>query len=586
MAASGYTPISLYYSTTASAAPTAGNLVSGELAINITDGKLYYKDNAGAVQTLAGKGGTGVVAGSNTQIQFNNNGVFGASANLTFDGSTLTTSSDVTPLSLNRSGAGTAHIELKQSGTVGSYLGTTGSNNMIFYNGSASELMRINNTGLGIGTSSPTVKLDVVGAIKATIASTASNNLRVGNSGSNFYFATENSAGGSFCVGSLAYAGLLVSDNAIQLSTTNGASVQATLDTSGNLGLGVIPSAWASTHKAIDIGANANISGLTSLNLWNNAYWNGTNTVYKTTGFATLYAQSNDGQHRWYYAASGTAGNTASFTQAMTLDASGQLGIGTTSPGYPLDVKGAVGAIRVQPSTNTNSAYSIFLNSGNALYFGVDNSTGSDFGSAYSASITTTGAYPLTFRVNNAERARIDSSGNLLVGTTSGSDKIVVVQSSASSASQFKNSSGTAAAQCVVAWHANTTGDNVFHQFFTEASATSRGSISYNRTAGLVAYNTTSDYRAKDITGPVENSGALIDSVPVYMGKMKGATQERPMFIAHETPAYAHTGEKDAVDADGNPVYQQMDASALIPVMWAEIQSLRARVAQLEAKGA
>jgi hypothetical protein len=62
------------------------------------------------------------------------------------------------------------------------------------------------------------------------------------------------------------------------------------------------------------------------------------------------------------------------------------------------------------------------------------------------------------------------------------------------------------------------------------------------------------------------------------MGKMHGATQERPMFIAHETPAYAHTGVKDAVDADGNPVYQQMDASALIPVMWAEIQSLRQRL--------
>lgn len=55
MAASGYTPISLYYSTTASATPSAANLVSGELAINITDGKLYYKDNAGVVQLLASK---------------------------------------------------------------------------------------------------------------------------------------------------------------------------------------------------------------------------------------------------------------------------------------------------------------------------------------------------------------------------------------------------------------------------------------------------------------------------------------------------------------------------------------------------
>lgn len=53
MAQAGYTPIQLYYSTTAAAVPTAGNLASGELAINIVDGKLYYKDSGGSVQTLA-----------------------------------------------------------------------------------------------------------------------------------------------------------------------------------------------------------------------------------------------------------------------------------------------------------------------------------------------------------------------------------------------------------------------------------------------------------------------------------------------------------------------------------------------------
>jgi hypothetical protein len=130
-----------------------------------------------------------------------------------------------------------------------------------------------------------------------------------------------------------------------------------------------------------------------------------------------------------------------------------------------------------------------------------------------------------------------------------------------------------------VTWNKATANNNLFVEFATETSYTARGSIVFNRTAGLTQYNTTSDYRAKDITGPVTDSGALIDSVPVYIGKMKGATQERPMFIAHEVPAYAHTGEKDAVDADGKPVYQQMDASALIPVMWAEIQSLRQRLA-------
>jgi hypothetical protein len=57
MAATGFTPISTYYTTTASAVPTAGNLINGELALNINtaDGKLFYKDSAGVVQVLATK---------------------------------------------------------------------------------------------------------------------------------------------------------------------------------------------------------------------------------------------------------------------------------------------------------------------------------------------------------------------------------------------------------------------------------------------------------------------------------------------------------------------------------------------------
>ena len=53
MAATGYTPLSLYYSTTGAAVPVNTNLANGELAINITDGKLYYKDNTGTVKLLA-----------------------------------------------------------------------------------------------------------------------------------------------------------------------------------------------------------------------------------------------------------------------------------------------------------------------------------------------------------------------------------------------------------------------------------------------------------------------------------------------------------------------------------------------------
>lgn len=88
MAQATYTPIQLYYSTTAAQAPSSGNLLNGELAINITDGKLFYKDNGGSVQTLATKA-TGTIGGSTTQIQFNNSGALGGSSNLTWDGSNV-----------------------------------------------------------------------------------------------------------------------------------------------------------------------------------------------------------------------------------------------------------------------------------------------------------------------------------------------------------------------------------------------------------------------------------------------------------------------------------------------------------------
>jgi hypothetical protein len=121
------------------------------------------------------------------------------------------------------------------------------------------------------------------------------------------------------------------SANAFQISNAGGSSV-LNLDASGNLGLGVSPSAWGAGYKALDLNTYGSIQGTTGgLNVTGNAFHNGSNWAYKLNGAATLYATFG-GQHTWWNAPSGTANAAITFTQAMTLDASGRLGIGVTTP--------------------------------------------------------------------------------------------------------------------------------------------------------------------------------------------------------------------------------------------------------------
>lgn len=121
MAQVGYTPIRLYYSTTASAAPTAGNLADGELAINTNDGKLFYKDSGGTVQTIAYKNvpistlsgaGTGVLTALGVNV--------GTAGAFVVNGGALGTPSSGTVTNLT----GTASINI--NGTVGATTANTG----------------------------------------------------------------------------------------------------------------------------------------------------------------------------------------------------------------------------------------------------------------------------------------------------------------------------------------------------------------------------------------------------------------------------------------------------------------------------
>jgi uncharacterized protein YuzE len=120
-----------------------------------------------------------------------------------------------------------------------------------------------------------------------------------------------------------------------------------TLNASGNLGLGVTPSAWASGYKALQFGNSSTetsaffSNGVNNFWIVSNAYFDGTNFKRVATGTATGYEQVN-GAHKWYQVASDSAGTNVSFTQAMTLDASGRLALGRISADHRLDVQGNI----------------------------------------------------------------------------------------------------------------------------------------------------------------------------------------------------------------------------------------------------
>ena len=122
-------------------------------------------------------------------------------------------------------------------------------------------------------------------------------------------------------------------------------------DASGNLGLGVTPSAWNSAIKSFDIKNGSLLAGTNSIEVTTNSYYD-TDWKYKSNGQASRYGQSGDGSHAWLNAPSGTAGNAITFTQAMTLFSDGNLLLtnGTVSnAGYKLDVNGTgrfAGALR------------------------------------------------------------------------------------------------------------------------------------------------------------------------------------------------------------------------------------------------
>jgi hypothetical protein len=299
---------------------------------------------------------------------------------------------------------------------------------------------------------------------------------------------------------------------------------------------------------------------------------NGTTGVVSPDGSAGTPAyQGSDANTGMFFPAADTIAFAEGGTEVMRIDSSGNVGIGTSSPSYRLDVV-ASGGTTISGVYDTNSG-------GNSQAIARLRTAGTgagywDIGTGNNSS-GLNGALRFFDNIAAAERARIDSSGNLLVGTTSVYDN-----------SRFTLETSSAQPNGIAV---KTNGNNNALAFWRN-STTYAGAITLSGSG--TAYTSASDYRLKEDVQPMTGALAKVQALKPVIYKWKLDGSDGQGFIAHELQALVPdcvTGEKDAVDADGNPVYQGIDTSFLVATLTAAIQeqqalitSLTARIAALE----
>ena len=362
------------------------------------------------------------------------------------------------------------------------------------------------------------------------------------------------------------------------IAFTEGGVEAMRIDSSGNVGIGT-----SSPNAKLDVFVSS-----------------GTNLALTKTGGAylsfyegtTLRATVNG-----LSSADGLAFTTGSAaTERMRIDSSGNVGIGTSSPRAKLNIEGGSttsinatacwqyigsGAAASYTSSNYMGIGFGYNNADNAeapafIGFTVTNPTASTNGALVFATRSVTSATAPT------ERMRITSGGSVGIGTTSPASRLDVVGGAASVTASgaavnilnLKDSVDQSGATYIQ--FLNSTGGNI-------------GNVNRVTTTNAVVYNTTSDYRLKTVTGDVTGQGSRIDALKPIDYQWKEGNQQARGFLAHEfQTVYPNSvsGEKDAIDKDGNPKYQSMQASSseVMADLIAEIQSLRKRVAQLESK--
>jgi hypothetical protein len=248
----------------------------------------------------------------------------------------------------------------------------------------------------------------------------------------------------------------------------------------------------------------------------------------------------------------GTAGS-----EAMRIDSSGNVGIGCTDPQTPLEIDTSTANYRIQ-FTHT---------SGQNLIKSIDSDHSTMRSLFYDAA-------DHVYQISGTERMRIDSSGALLMGTTS------QITSTSEEVLHIENGDGVGQ---IVLNNTRSSGNQYMIQI--RRLGTLVGSIQATTTA--TSYVTSSDYRLKENLDYTWDATTRLKQLKPARFNFKSDETNTLVdgFLAHEVSDIvpeAITGEKDAVDSEGNPEYQGIDQSKLVPLLVKTIQELEARITTLE----
>jgi hypothetical protein len=293
---------------------------------------------------------------------------------------------------------------------------------------------------------------------------------------------------------------------------------------------------------------------------------------------ATPAIRGTDANTGIFFPAADTIAFAEGGAEAMRIDSSGRLGIGTTSPVNKLEV--ASGGLYVSGDgtfSSTGYGFNAYNADNTKTILLAYNRTTSAFMDVVLA------AKNSIFENNGSERMRIDSSGFTYINCTS----------SVASVSSYSNIAFNGVSYFGISIKTTYGSAGSTFAAFINSAGTQQGSIYANAT-NTVQFLTSSDYRLKENIAPMTGALAKVSALkPVtYNWKSDGSASQG--FIAHELQEVVPEcvgGEKDAVDADGNPKYQGVDTSFLVATLTAAIQeqqalitALTARIEALEAK--